>query len=386
MTDHRRARLAGRKSGPPTAREAEEREARADALFSAGTVTLGVAAVWLLAPYWEGTTFWQDHFGHARASGMLPFFLLFALPAALAKAVWPRTWESELLSRSMRRLASVVLLWWLVGTVLEAPDMATVLSVPVLAGPVVTAFGLTLRQRAGRRAWAGVFVTAAGAVLIFFLLILVDTFWLWATLTSLPLLAYVLGAPIGLRAARRQRPELAAVLDLPLGTLVPPGGIWGIATTILLVLGTALFVAPGVPVPTLVLWAPFALAVPFLVRGVLRLGGVAHSKALAGPIEARRHDERVHHLPDETLERLDATLGRFARTGRGRRATAQALTDLLSASVPAIDEDALYHRLGELPRGRRNRKERTRALHRLLGGGLLDEAAPMVQTNGGGRP
>lgn len=384
-TDHRgigRRLLAAR----------ERRDARNAALVGALVSVVVALGLYLGAARIDSTSFWQDHFegGLQPAAGVYGALLV---AGSLAPALWPRAWEGALAARGLRMAGVAVLFYTLLGLSVAAPGFGAAAATLALLSLPVTALGLvrelprTLPHRG--LLYVALAVTTLAALAGGLVLWLVDSSVGRALAAGMLALPYVLALPLALRRVRHAMADDGAPagtrgwapaqagarhpLDLSAGTIEAPGGLFGVFVTVTIALLVIVFVAPGVPVGRVVGWAAFVFSLPLIVRGVLRRRGLAAPRAVLGPPELRVHNAVVEHLRDAALERLDDTLERWLRTGRGRRALAQALSDVLGPTVPRASPAELEAALKTMPRGRSRAEERGRALAALLGGTSLLE-------------
>lgn len=371
-----------------TAEPVRDREAVLQGISGAAVATTVVVALWLLAPQGAASAFWQDHFPWAHPREPLPFFGFFLISGALAVALWPGTWEGELLARSLRAVGWTFLLYWLLAILLEAPTAAGIAALPLLGGPAYSAFRVARRAPGDPlRPYLAALASVLGALALVLLVVLPFGWVLRFILLPLPVGLFVLGPALILRdvrdrdrEARRglrpstERPteESRYFLDLSPGTLRPPASGLGLLFTIATVVFLVLVVAPGVPLSGPIAWLALTLSVPVVVWSVLRKDGIAQPRRIVAPLSVQVHAARVQQMRDADLQRLDDALERFIRTGRGRKELASALAALLAASVKAADGEDLTALLGRLPRTPWRRRAREDGLAHLLGGtGLL---------------
>lgn len=361
-----------------------DREVIGQALAGALVTLFVFVLLWVFAPNLEATAFWSHHFPWVHPQEPLPIAGVFLVAAALSTALWPGTWEGELLSRSLRGIGWATLLYWLLAVTLEAPAAAGLAVLPLLASPAFAAFG---RARAGPsnavRPWLAVLASLVGAAGIVLLAILPLSPVLRVLLVPAPVALYVVGPPAILRAERaahqtrlaKERPTAdrprtgpSFYLDLPPGTLRPPTSGLGVIASIAAASFIVLVVAPGVPLSGPIAWIGLTLSLPAIAWGVLRRAGVAHPRRLIAPPWVHVHTVYVTRLRDQELERLDDAIARFVRTGRGRTDLATAIVAVLAGSGTAARHDEVDDLLARLPRGPWRRRDREAALAHILGG------------------
>lgn len=358
--------------------------------------SLGVSAFLLIlaflgAPFLDATPFWKDHFGGSSSRTGLLIFGPLLLLGILARTWNPLRWESELMSRGAKALAYAALFWWLLVPLLDAPRLAALAIFPLLlATPLATLVAARQATPLGpavRRLMVAGATVAATAALLLVALIWTDPGPTLFTAVALPLVVVQLtAAPEAVRRARLRadHDETAATtapgtshpLDLPAGTLQPPGGLLTLIVTLGGLLVILLVVAPGLPLTAPIAWGALVAALPLVARGLMARGGTAHPRALPGPAEMRRHESRIATIPDERLQRLDDAIERFLSWGGGRKALAEEIAVVLQDAQEHTTAKRIEAHLARLPRRPWARRAREQGLVRLLRQGRLAEEDP----------
>ncbi len=365
----------------------DRNDARQGAVVSLAVLAALFTAAFIFAPLLDATPFWQDHFGAASSRIGLLIYGSLILFGVLARTWNPLTWESELVARGAKALAHAGLFWWLLVPLLDAPRLAALAIFPLLlAAPLATlvvarhaaALGAPARRIVAAGAWI-----AASASLLIVILVWNDPGPILLAAAALPLSAvHLLAPPWSVRQARQQAehtettaaaaPGHTAPLDLPAGTVQPPGGMLTLIVTLGGLLVILLVVAPGLPLTAPIAWAALVASLPLVSRALMARGGTAHPRALPGPVAMRRHESRIATIPDERLHRLDDAIERFLSLGAARKDLAEQIALLLQEADEEASTKRIEDHLRRLPRWPWARRAREQGLVKLLRDGLLN--------------